>query len=867
MDGDPDIPAQPPSLARLRLDHLVDRAGWTLVWERAWPSLWWPLAVLIAFLVASWLGLWLGLSVGWRQIGTAVFGLALLGSFWPLLRIRRPGRSAALDRIDRDSSGSHRAARALDDTLALGGQDAGSRVLWALHLGRAERAVRAMRLAPPRPDMPRRDRYALRAAGVVAAVAAAFVAGPEIGDRLGAAFDWRGPAEAAPLFRIDGWIDPPLYTRLPPLMMDFAASEQSLKAPVGSTVVIRVAGRGDATMTPGAGLAELEAGVPARPDLRERRFKLTGSTDLDIRTGLTGQKQVRLEAIPDHPPEIALAAPPESNAQGGLSLSYTAKDDYGIASAEGVIERPDGPAGRRSLVDPPHIALTLPADPHAGEETKTTADLSEHGWAGARVKLTLVARDEAGQEGRSRSVAFTLPQRPFTNPLARALVEQRRDLILDPDHHDKVQLALDALLIAPEQFTPEWGIFLGLKVAAQRLQAARTDPDLTSVAEWLWAMALQIENGDLSDAERQMRAAQERLSAAIDSGADEKEIKRLAEQLRQAMDRYLKEFAERQKNTPQDSQQNSRMPDRVITQNDLNRMLNEMQDAMKRGDVAEAQRLLDQLKNILDNLRTAQKGNRMSDPLAREMNRQMQDLDEMAREQQKLRDDTYRKGENRQTRRRGDRRDGAQPRSGSRQPNGHGMRQQPGQNGEGDDEEAQEGQDGQNGLGLGQRQQALRERLQEMQRRMRGLGMQGEKGLSEAENAMREAEGQLGQGRNGPAVDSQGRALEGLQRGMQGMAQQMQQMMGQNDGSGEDGDPYGPGNPQGRAQNDARSDDPLGRPTRSRDFSDGRVKIPGADESAVARARRILEELRRKLGDPSRPREELDYFERLLRRQ
>ena len=132
---------------------------------------------------------------------------------------------------------------------------------------------------------------------------------------------------------------------------------------------------------------------------------------------------------------------------------------------------------------------------------------------------------------------------------------------------------------------------------------------------------------------------------------------------------------------------------------------------------------------------------------------------------------------------------------------------------------------------------------------------------------MREAEGQLGQGREGSAVDAQGRALEGLQRGMQGMAQQMQQMM-QGDGTEQaDGNQPGQqGNPQGRGQASQRDNDPLGRPTRSRDFSDGRVRVPGANESASERARRILEELRRKLGDPTRPQEELDYFDRLLRR-
>jgi hypothetical protein len=149
---------------------------------------------------------------------------------------------------------------------------------------------------------------------------------------------------------------------------------------------------------------------------------------------------------------------------------------------------------------------------------------------------------------------------------------------------------------------------------------------------------------------------------------------------------------------------------------------------------------------------------------------------------------------------------------------------------------------------------------------MRGMGMQPEQGLEDAEGAMREAEGALGQeGQEGQAVDAQGRALEGLQRGMQGMAQQMQQMMGQGDGTEPGGEP-GMGDPNGRAQNSPRDNDPLGRPTRSRDWSHNGPRIPGADESAMQRARRIMEELRRKLGDPSRPREELDYFDRLLRR-
>ena len=864
-------PVSSPSPWKQRLDRLVQRARAALWWERAWPALWLPLAVVMAFLVLSWLGVWLDATPTARQVGLGLFALAALASLWPLIRLTWPGRRAALDRLDRDTGLSHGPAQALEDRIALGAEDPGSRALWDLHRKRAQAAVEGLRLKAPRPDMARRDRYALRAAGLVALVASAFVAGPELGTRLRLAFDWRSPDAPGPALRVDGWIDPPLYTRTPPLMIDLAAGQQHLRAPIRSTVVIRVAGRGDVAISPGQGLAVLPVAENQRADLKEQRFTLTGNADLAVRTGLASGVRLTIDAIPDRAPEIAFAGPPEVNARGTFNLAYRAKDDYGIVASEGLVEKGEGLVGRRSLVPPPRIALSLPSDAQGEADTKSTVDLTAHPWAGARVKLTLTAKDEAEQEGRSETIDFTLPQRPFTKPLARSLVEQRRVLVLDPDDRKRVQLALDALMIAPERFTPQWGVFLGLKVGSERLRAAKSDADLLEVAEWLWAMALQIEDGDLSGAERELRAAQERLREALERGAGEEEIKRLTDELRTAMDKFLREFAERMQRQQQQGQndQNQRSPDRTVSQDDLNRMLNQIEEMMRRGDVAEAQRLLEELRNILENLQTARPNSRMTDPLAREMNRSMEDMDNMVREQQQLRDDTFRQGQDRRMQQRGQQ---GQRQQGQRQQGQRGQRgqQQPGEQGDGQEQaEGQEGQQGQQGQGeqgVGRRQQALRERLQELQRRMRGMGMQGEQGLSDAEQAMREAEGQIGQGQEGQAVDSQGRALEGLQRGMQGMAQQMQQMMGQGDGTEQAGDQPGDGSPEGRNRASQRDNDPLGRPTRSRDFSDGRVRVPTTDESAVQRARRIMEELRRKLGDPARPREELDYFDRLLRR-
>jgi len=104
-------------------------------------------------------------------------------------------------------------------------------------------------------------------------------------------------------------------------------------------------------------------------------------------------------------------------------------------------------------------------------------------------------------------------------------------------------------------------------------------------------------------------------------------------------------------------------------------------------------------------------------------------------------------------------------------------------------------------------------------------------------------------------VDSQGRALEAMRKGAQGMAQAMQQR-----GYGADPGQQAGRNGRERADNDT---DPLGRPRRHRGFNDDvTVKVPG--EIDAQRARRILEELRKRYGEGNRPQLELDYIERLL---
>lgn len=878
---------------RQRLRRLALASRVSLGWERLWPRLWLPLGIILAFLALSWFGLWTHLPWYGRIAGVLAVAAAFLASLWHVARWAPPTHREALVRLDRSFAGGHRPASALEDSLAVGSKDPVSQALWKLHVERQSRQVAALRVSLPHPLMAVRDRRALRAAPLLAAIAGFFVAGPEATQRISAAFDWQGPPGSVPSSRIDAWIDPPGYTRLPPILIDFAKlASPNLSAPEKSVIVVRVAGKTNMDVVTTGKLeakpAEDKAGdgskaEPARQAqpgdpqqaVLERRYVLAGNGTLRLTGSGAPGATLRITAIPDQPPTIAFVDPPKPvvGAQsGGLSITYKAKDDYGLASIEVAVSRPDAAKGGRSLVEPPKQNLAVPSSATGEQELKGTVDFSAHPWAGAKVRMVLIAKDEAGQEGRSQPVEVVLPQRTFTNPLAKALVEQRRKLVMNVDDRKLVQLAMDALMIEPALFMKETGTYLGMRMLTERLRKSQSDDQLREVSELMWAMALQLEDGDMSDAERALRQAQENLQQALERGASEEDIKKLTEEMRRAMDNYMRQLAEQMMRQQQNGEQDqARLPEnfRTVTPRDLQNMLDRIEELSRRGDMAEAQRLMEELNRMLNNLQMARPG--QGDPRQNQMNQALGDLDRMTRDQQNLRDETYRNERNRQ----GEAQRGQRPGQQQARPGQRGQQGQQGQRGrqpgqqpgdQGENGEGGQGMQGQNGQGLSQRQQALRERLQDLQRRMRGMGAPQNGELGEAEEAMREAERQLGQGDGEGALDAQGRAIDALRRGGQNLAQQMQGQPGEGDGTENAyGDPDG--RQQGRPSGQQRgSEDPLGRPQRQRDWADGRVKVPGADESATQRARRILEELRKRLGDPLRPQEELDYLERLLRR-
>ena len=857
-----------------RLKRQLKRTRLALLAERM-AQAFWPLFVVICLAGAAVL---LGLFDAFGPVAhRGLLGLAGLSIAAALvlggMRYRHPQQIEIEDRLD--AADRRRPLAALRDELAVGRGERGTETVWAAYRQRARAAAAALLARAPDLRLSSRDRWALRLLAPALLIGGLIATGGNISDPVAAVTD---PAPVSPggdattatrAPSAEAWAIPPAYTGQPTIYLEKTAEVDAapVKIPAGSQITIRVTDYEGTPALDGAALIGIESFQVLGGGLAEATGQITTSGALTVKAGENVLASWTLEVIPDNPPEIRLTEPPSATVTRALSLRYEVTDDYGVTAAWAEIA-PEGYNPKASKGLPLEIiglGLPLPFtrdSRHAGETS--IHDFTAHPWAGAEVVLKLYAEDGAGQQGKAEPIKFTLPERIFTVPLARALVEQRRELALDYGQAERVLDVLQSVTRRPEDIISDMGVYLTLRVAIRRLAVAVGTETVAEVApnviELLWQAALGLEDGNLSSALEKLRQAMEKLRQALENGSDE-DVRRAMEELRQAMNEYLQQLAQQQRN--RGDQRNANRPDgQMLTQQDLEKMLEEMLRQSEGGARDRARDMLSELQRMLENLR-AGNGQQQSGP----GQQSLRDLQDLIRRQRDLADETF--DQMRQRRREEGRRDGQQGGQGQRpgrEPgfgDGQGRGNQHGRNGQQGQGEQGEGpgQMGPNagrpgaGGGLAGRQEALRRRLEEL---TRGIGSdEAARALEEAVRSMDEARDDLERGENSEAVRDQMRALDELNKGAEALAQDIE------DGRG---DTAARGNRRGRGPSrDSETEDPFDRPTASHGAMDGRAtRVP--DKAVVDRARELMEELRRRSSEPQRPRMELDYLDRLMER-
>jgi len=824
------------------------RLTWAGLWAERAVRAFWPLWTwAIALLAALSFGLQDHLPLEALWFGAVASGLGLI---WALVhglrRFRKPTRIEALVRLDSRLPGQPLAA--LRDTQAIGASDPASQAVWAAHLARMAERAKAARAVEPDLKLAGRDPFALRYVALTGLVMALIFGSIWRLGSVSALAPGGGTEAVATGPTWEGWLKPPAYTGKPTLYLnDQTASELTL--PAGTKLQLRLYGAPGSLI-----LSETVSGRTEAPPASDpvQDFTLLQSGKLGIEG--PGGRDWAVTVTADRAPIIAADGPIARDKGGRFKQKVKGSDDYGITKATVTIALDLAQVDRRfglaiAPEDVAPVTLDLPM-PRKGKRDAFAVtlvdDLAQSVLANMPVTLTFHALDAAGQTGVSEPIAAVLPAKRFYDPVAAALIEMRRDLLWNRANAPRAVQILRAMTYKPEGFFTNQKAFLRLRVAMKRLEAdaASLTPALRDeVAEELWQIALLMEEGDLNDAKERLKRAQDRLSEAIKRGASPEETQELMDEMRQAMDDYMEMLAENmEERTPEEQSADGGA---TLSEDQLQEMLDRLQKLMEEGKTAEAAELLAQIQEMMENMRMVQQDGQGGKGRGGPGQQAMRDLGETMRGQQGLSDDAFR--------------DMQRDRQGAAEGEADG------QEGQSQDGQSQDGQPGEGGKqSLAERQEALRRELERLERQGNLPGKEGDQGgaqgkagrqaLDEARRAMREAEEALRDEDLPGALDRQAEALEALRDGLRAFGEAMAQENRQ-EGQRRAG-------AEAREQ-DGEGRDPLGRQSGEslRIGSDNNLL---ADKEIYRRAEELLEEIRRRSGDLTRPEGERDYLKRLL---
>ncbi|MDF3025692.1 MAG: hypothetical protein K0R10_3053, partial [Alphaproteobacteria bacterium] len=595
------------NLGQLRY-QLVSIFSWlSLFAERFWASFWPALSVVFAFVGLAALRVFPMLGNAGHIFVLAVFCVLFVVALTRYgTKFQRPSMKEVRRAVEKESGLLHRPLEAMLDKPM--GASKESTALWAKYQARLKSLWSRTKIHRPRADVAAHDKYALRYVALVLLLAG--LGQRETLFRLQQAVnpDIKGYLRMN-AGALDVWITPPEYTNENPI---FLATTQlgatpvngGVQVPENSILKVRIGGLASPpVLTYGALEPEFTQAAPKSftlemPLTQSGMLKLT---KWKIRT--LGEWPITV--LKDKPPAIVLLQA-EATKRDKLQLIYTAKDDYRIKEVYGTIS-PTQELIKVFGTKTVDFNIPMPETPQ--DEKTFVTDMTSHPWAGSEAVLVLNAKDDIGQTGQSTPQKILLPERQFTNPVAKKIIAERRKLIWYNNVLTRKVSAQAFADIAADVEGYKWDkiVFLGLGMTYKRLIYDGSAEAAESLVPLLWDLAIRVEDGGLALAQRELSDALAKLAEKLkDKNATKEEVAELMAEVQRKMREYSQNLAQEMrqrmlegKQAPQISQE---LADRIMKNIDMDKLMKQMEELTSGSEAEQMQKLAEYMKNSVDRM-------------------------------------------------------------------------------------------------------------------------------------------------------------------------------------------------------------------------------------------------------------------------
>lgn len=597
------------NLGQLRY-QLVSLFSWlSLFAERFWASFWPALSVLFAFIGLAALRVFPMLGNAGHIFALAVFSVLFVVALTRYgTKFHRPSMKEVRRAVEKQSGLLHRPLEAiLDRPITTSPETA---ALWAKYQARLKGLWSRTKIHRPRADIAAHDKYSLRYIALAVLLAGLAIGQRETLFRITQALnpDIKGYLRMN-AGALDVWITPPEYTNENPIFLattqlGAAGVNGGVQVPQNSILKVRIGGLSSA---PTLAYGDIE---PAFTEAAPKSFTLEMPLTQSGMLKLTKWKfrtlgEWPITVLKDKPPAIVLLKA-EPTKRDRLQLIYTAKDDYRIKEVYGSI------SPTQELIKvfgTKTVDFNIPLPETAQEEKTFVTDMTSHPWAGSEVVLVLNAKDDLGQTGQSAPQKILLPERQFTNPVAKQIIAERRKLIW---YNNVLTRKISAQTFADIAAKPDgykWDkiVFLGLGMTYKRLIYDGSEAAAESLVPLLWDLAIRVEDGGLALAQRELSDALAKLAEKLkDKNATKEEIADLMAEVQRKMREYSQNLAQEMrqrmlegKQAPQISQE---LADRIMKNIDMDKLMKQMEELTSGSEAEQMQKLAEYMKNSVDRM-------------------------------------------------------------------------------------------------------------------------------------------------------------------------------------------------------------------------------------------------------------------------